>query len=269
MIYKTFPAFSPYAQDLRSHFDACFADPRRSHSDRFAWDYWHVPNEYTFVRTPAFHYFPPKLYNAFHRHLVNWGREHLGCHDVSPTWLSYYVEGCQQHWHRDEPHGPFAFVLSLTKRIHFEGGRTIIQDGREPIAIEPKFNRLIVFDPARPHGVSRVKGIHDPRQARLVLHGWFVNPRIFWQGGLNAKQVKKVIDEQLTHAFDGQKNLKGYCGWRLYVDRDGTVANVRLLADTLQSEKKQEQMRLLRKTILSLQFPNRRKAILTLPLMFS
>jgi len=269
MIYKTYEKFSPYAQDLRAHFDANFADPRHSHPDRFVWDYWNLPGEYTFVRTPAFHYFPQKMYQAFHRHLVNWGREHLGCHDVSPTWLSYYVEGCQQHWHRDEPHGPFAFVLSLTPRIAFEGGRTIIENGREPIVIDPKFNRLIVFDPSKRHGVTPVKGIQDPRRARLVLHGWFVNPRVFWQGPLTAKEVQSVIDQQLSDAFAAQKNLKGYSGWRLHIGADGRVARALLLIDTLRGLQREKQLSLLKNKMLNLQFPSKKKSILTLPLLFS
>lgn len=269
MIYKTYAKFSPYAQDLRAHFDACFADPHYSHPARFVWDYWNLPDEYTFIRTPAFEYFPPKLYQAFHRHLVNWGREHLGCHDVSPTWLSYYVEGCRQNWHRDEPHGPFAFVLSLTTRIGFEGGRTIIENGREPIVIEPKFNRLIVFDPSRRHSVSPVKGVFDPRRARLVLHGWFVNPRIFWQGPLTARQVQTVIDDQLTDAFSEQKDLKGYVGWRLHIDSKGRVIKANMLIETLQSREKAKQLSMLKTRLLQLRFPPKKKSVLTLPLLFS
>lgn len=42
--------------------------------------------------------------------------------------------------------------------------------------VEPKFNQLTVFDPRVPHGVRPVRGTRDPREARLVLHGWFVEP---------------------------------------------------------------------------------------------
>jgi 2OG-Fe(II) oxygenase superfamily len=269
MIFKTYSQFSPHARDLRKHFDQSFADPHHSHPNRFAWDYWHIPNEYTFVRTPAFHYFPKKLYDKFHRHLVNWGRENLGCHDVSPTWLSYYVDGCRQHWHRDEPHGPFAFVLSLTRQQRFRGGRTIIQNGRKSITIEPKFNRLTVFDPSLKHGVDEVKGVRDPRQARLVLHGWFVNPRVFWQGRLTAGQVQRVIDEQLQDMFLEQTNLKGYCGWRLSVDRAGRVKNAQLLAETLQGTDTKNQIKRLKNTLQTLYFPSGRSSLLTLPLMFN
>jgi hypothetical protein len=107
--------FASEARALRSVFDARFAAPREAHGDRFVWDYWHVPDQYTALRTPAWTYFPRRLYAQFHNRLVAWGRAHLGCHDISPPWLSLYIEGCRQELHGDLPHGPWAFVFSLTR----------------------------------------------------------------------------------------------------------------------------------------------------------
>ena len=41
---------------------------------------------------------------------------------------SCYVDGCRQNLHTDSPHGPFAFVLSLTdwEGRRFSGGETEI-----------------------------------------------------------------------------------------------------------------------------------------------
>ena len=92
------------------------------------WDWWHVPDQYTALRTPAGEYFPKPLYERFHRRLVAWGRATLGCHDISPPWLSCYVDGCRQELHGDLPHGPWAFVYSLTPwrgRV-FRGGETVL-----------------------------------------------------------------------------------------------------------------------------------------------
>ena len=63
---------------LRTVFDERFAEPRSTRADRFAWDYWHVPGQYTHLRTPAWTYFPRRVYAAFHQRLVAWGRETLG-----------------------------------------------------------------------------------------------------------------------------------------------------------------------------------------------
>lgn len=45
-----------------------------------------------------------------------------------PPPRSYYVHGHRQGWHSDAPHGPFAFVLSLTRweERRFSGGETML-----------------------------------------------------------------------------------------------------------------------------------------------
>jgi len=120
--------FAPEAKPLRAVFDERFRKPRSTRGDRFVWDWWHVPGQYTHLRTPAWTYFPRALYQAFHRGLVAWGREVLGCHDISPPWLSCYVDGCRQELHGDLPHGPWAFVMSLTRwrGRRFSGGETVL-----------------------------------------------------------------------------------------------------------------------------------------------
>src|SRR5262249_37327505 len=174
--------FAPEATALRRAFDARFAEPRRAHADRFVWDYWHVPGQYTHLRTPAWTYFPKPLYTRLHERLVAWGRATLGCHDISPPWLSVYVDGCRQELHGDLPHGPWAFVLSLTnwRDRTFTGGETVmlrddvlemwttfqsvrgVEEKEIVNAIEPAFGRLVVFDPRVPHGVRCVRGTHAP-----------------------------------------------------------------------------------------------------------
>ena len=57
--------FYAKARELRATFDERFADPRSTRADRFVWDYWHVPDQYTALRTPAWEYFPEALYRDF------------------------------------------------------------------------------------------------------------------------------------------------------------------------------------------------------------
>jgi hypothetical protein len=247
--------FAPEAAALRRAFDARFADPRVARGDRFVWDYWHVPGQYTALRTPAWTYFPRPAYQAFHRRLVAWGRRRLGCHDVSPPWLSCYVEGCEQRLHGDLPHGPWAFVYSLTgwKGRTFRGGETLlardevldfwsdfvsVRSVEEPDlvhAIEPRFDRLVVFDPRVPHGVRRVTGTHDPREGRLVLHGWFVQPRPFVEGPLARAAVRARIAD-LTRAIEASLPralpLAGMISLGVSVGASGAVDRVRVLSDT-------------------------------------
>ena len=104
--------FFPEAKKLRAEFDQNFSNPRGTDSKRFVWDYWYFEDQYHLIRTPAFYYFTKKIYQNFHSQLVQWGRENLGCHDISPPWMSYYVDGCYQNLHSDVPNGPWAFVYS-------------------------------------------------------------------------------------------------------------------------------------------------------------
>ena len=246
--------FAPEVRALRDEFDARFADPRSTRGDRFQWDYWHVPGQYTALRTPAWTYFSATRYRAVHERLVAWGRATLGCHDISPPWLSCYVEGCRQELHGDLPHGPWAFVLSLTnwRGRTFRGGETMmlrdevldfwqdfasvraVEEAELVRTIEPRFGRLAVFDPRIPHGVRTVTGTHDPREGRLVLHGWFVQPRPFVQGPLRTSVLAARIAE-LTHdlgARIGALPLAGLASFAFVVARDGSVRDLRLLSDT-------------------------------------
>ena len=284
--------FAPEADALRAVFDERFAEPRRARGDRFVWDWWHVPGQYTHLRTPAWTYFPRALYERFHRRLVAWGREVLGCHDISPPWLSCYVDGCRQELHGDLPHGPWAFVFSLTRwrgRV-FAGGETLLvrdevldfwQDFRSTRAveerelidaIEPKFNRLVTFDPRIPHGVREVTGTRDPREGRLVIHGWFVQPRPFVQGPLPARSLLARTDE--LGAAIGDVPLAGLLSLSFAVDRRGGVRDVRVLSDTtrvpLADERERVRVvRALRTTIGAWRFGAQRGASrVTLPLVF-
>ena len=68
--------------------------------------------------------------------LTQYGQETLGCRTISPPWLSFYIDGCEQQVHADVypnpnpnpspnpnpnqvhadvPQGPLAYVLSLTR----------------------------------------------------------------------------------------------------------------------------------------------------------
>lgn len=297
MRHRIVENFAPQAHALRTHFEERFAEPRKATASRFVWDFWCVENQYTALRTPAWEYFPSKLYDAFHQHLVWWGRKTLGCHDVSPPWLSCYINGCEQRLHGDLPHGPLAFVFSLTpwdKRT-FRGGETLLlQDEvldfwtgfvstramEEPHIqeeIPARFNRLTVFDPRIPHGVRRVDGSMDPRQGRLVIHGWFVQPRPFIEGPLQPRSLEEAIERisaAVMHRFSAGLEHAGLLSWRLTVDTHGKVTKVSLLVDTLRSPAHAAAERtalkaLISRTLKNHRFPAHRKpSQITLPLVF-
>ncbi|NVB76892.1 MAG: 2OG-Fe(II) oxygenase [Kofleriaceae bacterium] len=288
--------FAKEAEALRATFDERFAEPRSTRADRFVWDWWHVPGQYTALRTPAWTYFPRRVYEAFHRRLVAWGRETLGCHDISPPWLSLYVDGCRQEFHGDLPHGPFAFVYSLTRwrgRV-FSGGETLLlrdevldfwEDFRsvrgveEPDilrAIEPRFDRLTVFDPRIPHGVRQVTGTRDPREGRLVIHGWFVQPRPFVRGPVRVQALSARIDELggLLGNMLADLPIAGVLALAFTIDRRGGVRDLRVLSDTTRVPKAQDRdrvrvIRAMRAAIAAWKLgPQRAPSQVTLPIVF-
>ena len=92
-----------------------------------------------------------------------------------------------------------------------------------------------MFDPRIPHGVREVTGTHDPREGRLVIHGWFVQPRPFVRGPLRVHALAARIDE-LT---DGARRLarrpadRGRARARVHGrSRAARVRDVRVLSDT-------------------------------------
>lgn len=284
--------FYPRSHKLRNEFVERFAEPRVASPERFVWDYWHIPEQYTLLRTPAHHFFSEKLFAHWYNYLVQWGRKNLGCHDISPPWLSSYVEGCHQSLHIDNPHGPWAYVFSLTdwtKRA-FSGGETLLfkpnllnfwqdfnrQQGAEfhdlLETIAPHFNQLLVFDPRIPHGVSEVHGVRDVRKSRLVMHGWFVQPRPYVEGGLSPRQIEKNFAEELPELALQLKNfveISGYLCLRAHVSAGGRVTRVAILTNTLAGPAKIRALALasIKRSMLAWRFTKcKTGSILTLPL---
>lgn len=83
--------FLPNAGALRETFDENFREQRKVTDARFCWDYWHVPGQYTQIRTPAQDYFNETDFSALEAGLLDFGKEKLGCVGMTPIWLSYYV----------------------------------------------------------------------------------------------------------------------------------------------------------------------------------
>lgn len=288
--------FFSEAQSLRNAFEKKFKNPKHTDANRFVWDYWHVPQQYTFVRTPAYHFFPKAVYARFEKALLQWGKQTLGCTAISPPWLSYYIDGCGQEFHSDVPHGPWAYVYSLTpwKDRKFTGGETMLmrpsvlnywqnfQDSKDReldsfVEFLPSpFNRLTVFDPRFPHGVSKVQGTQDPREARLVIHGWFVEPKPVLEGPLSAKQVAPILDEaveRFQQKIADYGRMNGTMSTRIKVNASGKVQASLVLANTLLSTEGNGSLvgleSIWKKTVSLLRFPKARgSTAITLPLLF-
>ena len=266
--------------------------------DRFVWDFWHVPDQYRLLRTPAIRFFPSRLYSQFHQQLAWWGRTNLGCHDISPIWLSAYVDGCFQKFHGDLPHGPFAFVYSLTdwEKREFAGGETLLfkdsildywrqnlwPEGLESNdileRIPPRFGRLTVFDPRIPHGVEEVRNALGLSDARVVLHGWFIQPRPYIQGPMETDELAACLRPlpMLVHDAIGELSdsakVRGVLTLRVKVSARGK-AKTQPLVHTLRGLRPAETKRFINRVLGHFDnwsFVKKRAASqLTIPLNFS
>lgn len=286
--------FSTSAKELRSYYDEQFADPTSLDGKRFVWDYWFVKDQYRLLRTPAYHYFPEKMYMRFHKELVMWGRRNLGCWDISPPWLSCYIDGCHQELHSDVPHGPWAFVYSISpKKPQFRGGETLIlkeqvlsywsnyasSDDRELRSlvdlVEPDFNRLVVFDPRLPHGVRRVENVQDPKDGRLVIHGWFSQPKTYIEGTLPAARSEKILNEAFDYVLEALPQdtpLWGTLSLKLQVTPSGKVSKVSFGSMTVKDHLGQIPVDFLKQILMiykSIQFPKTKgSSLAVVPLIF-
>ncbi|MDX9732012.1 MAG: 2OG-Fe(II) oxygenase [Bdellovibrionales bacterium] len=260
MSYLLSTKLKPIAKKLRGEFESILKD---HHSPRrFQWDWWHLPGRYTHLRTPAATFFSQENHELLREALQDFGRQHLGCQNISPIWVSAYVEGCEQRLHADRPHGPWAFVLSLTKDPRaFEGGETVILrpevlslwnqgvpagrafEEKEVLErIPSEFGRLVIFDPRIPHGVSRTSGTLDPLEGRLVVHGWFAQPSPFIEGPLAPAAAEKslaafdeFLAQSLEASFPDGFNSTGTISFQIHITPTGQVKGVKQQASSLAS----------------------------------
>ena len=292
--------FYSKASQLRNQFTARFENPYSTQANRFCWDYWEIPEHYRLLRTPAESFFGKKEFAPFLSHLLEWGRQNLGCQMISHPWLSAYFDGCYQSLHSDVPHGPWSFVYSLTpwQNRKFTGGETLLakpkllryfqdidstrsdEQAQFFQKIEPQFNRLTVFDPRYPHGVQQIKGEENLLASRLVIHGWFTEPRPMIEGSLTFKQILKPLDSLAISILGHLEPLKytGLLSIKIEILPSGAVSQLSILCGHLTHPLNGEIIPapLLKKLLLSHFVKNEKlfpkssgKTWLTLPLEFN
>jgi hypothetical protein len=200
------------AAQMRDAIEHHFAEPASHHPDTHqVWNYWFVPGLYTYLRTTPEKILQRGDVELFMEVLSSWSTSRLGLRQATWPYLSLYVSGCRQNLHNDSSNGAFAFVYSLTRNDRkTSGGETIVlhegdlfrrnvttpQAGRGLFdAIEPCFNRLVVFDDRLVHGVERVEGSMDPVEGRFVLHGHLRADGPMIAGTLSAEQVNAAIKQ--------------------------------------------------------------------------
>jgi Rps23 Pro-64 3,4-dihydroxylase Tpa1-like proline 4-hydroxylase len=240
------------AQAMRQDIDAHFSNPNAHRADTHQiWNYWFVPQQYTYLRTSPEKIIARTRIDAFMSILGRWSLTNLGMGAVTWPYLSLYVGGCRQGWHNDSTNGRFGFVYSLTKNERrTSGGETLILREGDPFRanlatpaagsrlhqlVEPRFNRLIVFDDRLAHAVERVDGEMDPVEGRFVLHGHLSEANATVIGALPLESVVEPLAAVLR-SFQDEASAQvalyhGPLAVRVRIAATGTVENCAVLLD--------------------------------------
>ena len=240
------------ATAMREDIDRHFAGPRaNSPQTHQVWNYLFAPQLYAYLQTS-----PEKIIDGdrialFCNALKAWSIGTLGMGRVSRPQLDFYAAGCSQGFYNEPRNGRFGFVYSLTRDTrHTVGGDTLVMREGDPFRahltspatqqgfcdiIEPRFNRLLVFDDRLMHAVSRLEGSMDPVEGRFVLRGHLSEAGAMIGGALPLAAVARPIDFLLnTFGIDAAARIalhRGVLSVRLLVDPSGSVVACDVLND--------------------------------------
>jgi hypothetical protein len=237
---------------MRRDIEGHFANPKQHRPETHqVWNYWFVPDSYTYLRTAPEKIIERGRIDAFHNALRDWSVAMLGMANVTWPYLSLYVGGCRQNWHNDSVNGRFGFVYSLTRdERRTIGGETLVRHEIDPFrahlasagaggefyrAIEPRFNRLVVFDDRLPHSVERVDGSMDPVEGRFVLHGHLREAGTIVAGALTEDMITGPLLALLRQISEGSSAeaalYNGPLILRLTIAASGHVAACSVMVD--------------------------------------
>lgn len=256
--YYAIPNFLPNPDELRAGFDAHFSAPDKHGPQHQVWNYWFVPDSYTYLRTAPEKVIERKLVEQFVLRLQSWALDNLGLEHATWPNLSLYVEGCGQTIHNDSKNGAFGYVYSLTRwdQRRFTGGETQIfrdQDywasgrfresgaGTSFYELVPVlYNQLTLFDDRMLHGVPMVRGTLDPREGRVVMHGHLTARGVSLRGGLSStgkapQGLEELMREVRPHVEAVRGRYHGLATFAVDVAADGQVTEARLLMDRVLS----------------------------------
>jgi hypothetical protein len=253
--YLVVEQFFDGADELRSAFEAHFNDPRTHGPPHQVWNYWYVPESYTYLRTNPGRIMPEALVTRFVQRLNAWAAATLGLSSPFNPWISLYVNGCGQALHNDSLNGQMGYVYSITKwdQRTFQGGETILfrpenyweterikSSGAGASFYEKvpsRFNQLLVFDDRVIHGVQPVQGTMDPLAGRVVMHGHLKAEGGILTGALPADVVRTavtpVLDKVRAVIQEHNRLFHGFMTLRLYIAPDGRVSSVKALCDRI------------------------------------
>jgi hypothetical protein len=253
--YLVAEQFFDAAGELRAAFESHFNSPGTHTIQHQVWNYWFVPDAYTYLKTDPLKVIPQQLVVRFMQRLNSWAIATLGLSTKQNPWLSLYVDGCGQTIHNDAANGQMGFVYSITKwdERNFLGGETqlfrpgnywetdrITRSGAGTAFYEKipaRFNQLLVFDDRIIHGVETIQGTMDPLRGRVVIHGHLRAEAFAISGPLELPAMLPVLGPSLERvkalARDHASVMNGFMTLRLSIQPDGSVAKVHVLCDRL------------------------------------
>jgi hypothetical protein len=255
--YVVVDQFFDGANTMRAEFEAHFREPHKHAPRHQVWNYWYVPELYTYLRTNPAKIMAESLVAAFLQRVNTWAMGTLGLSTERQPWLSVYVDGCGQGLHNDSLNGQMGYVFSITKwdKKNFLGGETLLfrpenywETGRIKSSgagntfydkVPSRFNQLLVFDDRVIHGVQPIQGTMDPLEGRVVLHGHLTAESGNLTGALSsmgetAVDATSAAMEKIDALTGEQSRLfHGFLTLRLMVRPDGRVASVKRLCDRI------------------------------------
>lgn len=240
--------------DIDAHFSAPYAHQPDTHQ---VWNFWFVPQTYTYLRTQPEKVIQRAGVERFMDRLRVWSSETLGLARLSWPYLSLYISWCRQGLHNDVQNGRFGFVYSLTRdERRSTGGETLVLRPGDPFLrnlrrasagtalyelIEPRFNRLVVFDDRLVHGVQLVEGSMDPLEGRFVLHGHIEESGPIVVGPLPPEQVLQGVRRALAPFDEEYAQRAGqYDGplvLRFTISAEGRPSRPRVVLDRVFAER--------------------------------
>jgi hypothetical protein len=276
---------------MRNGIDRHFRNQERhtAHEHQI-WNYWHIPDMYTYMRTDPHRIFGQEEIATLRDTLGAWTQHNLGMDLLHSPYLSMYINGCRQGWHNDATNGRFAYVYSLTNNERrTTGGETMILHEGNPFldnlnqpaagtgiydAVAPRFNRLVIFDDRLVHAVSMVEGSMDPLEGRFVLHGHMKEAPTRVVGPLSVEEVtyatSGIVDDLLVNFGEG---CFGPLVLRFTVEPDGHIGDfvvlVNRVIDIEVGVRDEELSWLMEDKLREAQFPEHdTSSEVTLPIMF-
>jgi hypothetical protein len=163
-----------------------------------------------------------------------------------------YVPGCAQGVHNDSVNGRLGYVFSLTRDDRKTvGGETVLFQDRDLFRsnldqaaagsavydlVEPRFNRLTLFDDRVLHAVQRVDGSMDPVEGRFVLHGHISESGVVAQGSLPPNDIQDVIVPALKELREiAAEGVRGPIVFSVEIAATGEVQRMQPVFDRLAS----------------------------------